>query len=137
MPAQAFAELVLGIPIDKLRNFIALSAGRWWWGLPIWYLRSAKLSFEGRLVALLGELSRKFGIRDSKGVIINIPLTHTDLAELLGSSRPTVTIEMNRLEAEGSITRSNRRFIIKDTLLKRLDEMVELPRKLVEAETGP
>src|SRR5579871_6032029 len=70
--AEKFAEIVLGIPIDKLRTFMAMTMSRWWWGLPIWYVRAAHLSLKDRLVALLGELSRKFGVRDSRGTILNL-----------------------------------------------------------------
>jgi CRP-like cAMP-binding protein len=136
IPAEKFAELALGIPINKLRLFMALTVGRWWWGLPIWYVRSSQFSLEDRLLALLGELSRKFGVRDSRGVIVAVPITHGDLAELLGSSRTKVTGEMSRLQAEGMIIHGDRRLIVTNSLLEKLNSLVELRRLEIEDGSG-
>jgi CRP-like cAMP-binding protein len=130
--ADKFAELVLGIPLERLRSFMAVTMGRWWWGLPIWYVRAAHLSLQDRLIALLGEVSRKFGVRDSRGVIINIRLTHADLADLLGCTRTKLTTEMNRLQAAGMVIRAEGRIIVPNSLRTRLETLTERRQREIE-----
>ena len=64
-----------------------------------------------RLLHLLLWLGRKFGDRVWQGILINLRLTHQELADLIGSTRVTVTRLLNQLEQEKIIVRS-RRFAI-------------------------
>ena len=65
-----------------------------------------------RLAGALLELAEKFGVRDSRGTLLTIKLTHADLAELVGASRQRTTEQLNDFEREGVITRDGRRLII-------------------------
>lgn len=68
-----------------------------------------------RLSQLLVLLGQKFGYKVLSGVLINIRLTHQELADLLGSTRVTVTRLLNQLEQEKIISRPGRfSIIIKD-----------------------
>ena len=62
-------------------------------------------------VALLG-LADKFGLPDSHGVIINAPLGHRDIAELVSGSRPKVTVCLGRFAKEGALVQESRRLIV-------------------------
>ena len=44
-----------------------------------------------QLASLLLELTEDFGVRDSRGVIINLKLTHKEMAALIGATRETVS----------------------------------------------
>lgn len=68
-----------------------------------------------RLVQLLVWLGQKFGSQVISGILINIRLTHQELADLIGATRVTVTRLLNQLEQEKIISRPQRfSIIIKD-----------------------
>jgi CRP-like cAMP-binding protein len=54
------------------------------------------------------QLARTHGRVVPGGVVVGVDLTHELLAEMVGSSRETVTIALHRLEAEGFLSRSRR-----------------------------
>ncbi|MEY3869060.1 MAG: hypothetical protein RLZZ338_2951 [Cyanobacteriota bacterium] len=57
------------------------------------------------LYQLLNWLAKKFGCHVEKGQLINLSLTHQDIAELLGATRVTITRILNQLEQQGIIHR--------------------------------
>jgi CRP-like cAMP-binding protein len=67
-------------------------------------IRSHK-KVETMLIKLLAWLSKKFGSEVNKGRLIDIRLTHEDLAQILGSTRVTVTRILGQFEQEGLINR--------------------------------
>jgi CRP-like cAMP-binding protein len=70
---------------------------------------------ENMLIQLLAWLSKKFGSEVEKGRLIDMRLTHEDLAELIGSTRVTITRILGQLEQEGLIDRlSLHRIILKE-----------------------
>ncbi|HLO83962.1 MAG TPA: Crp/Fnr family transcriptional regulator [Nostocaceae cyanobacterium] len=70
---------------------------------------------ESMLIQLLAWLSKKFGSEVEKGRLIDMRLTHEDLAELIGSTRVTITRVLGQLENEGLIDRlSLHRIILKE-----------------------
>jgi CRP-like cAMP-binding protein len=60
---------------------------------------------EMMLVKLLVWLSKKFGSQVNEGLVIDIRLTHEDIANLLGTTRVTVTRILRDLEQQGLINR--------------------------------
>lgn len=56
-----------------------------------------------RLYRTLLELAREFGKSDNGGVLIDMPLTHQRLAEMVGSNRVTVTRKLLELQKRGLI----------------------------------
>jgi CRP-like cAMP-binding protein len=67
-------------------------------------IRSYK-KVETMLIKLLAWLSKKFGSEVEKGRLIDMRLTHEDLAEMIGSTRVTITRILGQLEHEGLIDR--------------------------------
>ncbi len=65
-----------------------------------------------RLLKHLAWLTQKFGREVSQGKLIDLPLTHQDIAEGIGAARATVTVLLNRLEHKGVIIRCRRRIIL-------------------------
>lgn len=59
-------------------------------------------SVRDRLTHLLGHLGRRLPLKEGRGVIERSP-THQELAEMVGSSRETVTRTLAALEKEGLI----------------------------------
>ncbi|PSO66376.1 MAG: replication/maintenance protein [Cyanobacteria bacterium QH_9_48_43] len=65
-----------------------------------------------RLQQLLVWLGNKFGRPVPSGKLIDLRLTHQSLAELIGTTRVTVTRLLKELEEEGTIIRQQRHYII-------------------------
>lgn len=57
------------------------------------------------LLKLLNWLGKKFGRQVEQGQLIDLRLTHQDIAEILGSTRVTITRTLNQLEQQGLIRR--------------------------------
>jgi CRP/FNR family transcriptional regulator, cyclic AMP receptor protein len=66
-----------------------------------------------RLDKLLVEYSDRYGVEDSAGVLIDIPLPHREIASIVGSTRESVTVRLNAMRREGIIDFVNRKILIK------------------------
>ncbi|MBN2797995.1 MAG: Crp/Fnr family transcriptional regulator [Deltaproteobacteria bacterium] len=67
-----------------------------------------------RLASLFLDLVRDFGVRDSRGTIVNLKLTHKEMASLIGATRETVSFAILDLRKEGLIVTEAKRVIIVD-----------------------
>jgi CRP-like cAMP-binding protein len=67
---------------------------------------------EETLFKMLVWLAKKFGRGADKGHILDLGLTHQDLAELLGTTRVTITRIITQLEQQGMINRLPRKQIL-------------------------
>lgn len=76
--------------------------------LSIVHCKSAHLC----LMQLLYWLSQKFGREVNRGKLINLRLTHQDIAETTGMTRVTITKLLNQLEREGRICRCHEHLIL-------------------------
>ncbi|MHC5671423.1 Crp/Fnr family transcriptional regulator [Nostoc sp.] len=65
-----------------------------------------------RLWQFLVWLSEKFGRDVDKGKLIDLNVTHQDIAEVLNTTRVTVTRLLQQLESEGTVLRHKRRIIL-------------------------
>lgn len=61
------------------------------------------LPYRERLVHVLLELADQFGRHSDEGTRLRIKLSHQELANLIGSTRETVTVLLGQLKAEGSV----------------------------------
>jgi CRP/FNR family transcriptional regulator, cyclic AMP receptor protein len=85
-----------------------------------------------RLARVLLQLAENYGKEVPNGTLINVRLTHEDLANLIGTSRETVTTQLNRFTRMGLLKREARRFIVtksKLTAFVRSDDLrlINLP----------
>jgi CRP-like cAMP-binding protein len=78
-----------------------------------------------RLDRLLADFSHRYGVRESAGVLIDIPLPHREIASIVGSTRESVTVRLNAMRREGTIEFVNRRILVKrpEWLLRPLSEV--------------
>jgi CRP-like cAMP-binding protein len=65
-----------------------------------------------RLAKVLLELSEQHGEEVPAGTLIKLRLTHEDLANLIGTTRETVTTQLNRFSRMGLLNRQARRLIV-------------------------
>ena len=85
-----------------------------------------------RLVHLLLELAEQYGQTTKEGVELRIKLSHQDLANIIGSTRETVTVVLGELQAEGRLKLGRRKIVLSD--LARLADSVSIAvPKLSEA----
>jgi CRP-like cAMP-binding protein len=71
-------------------------------------------SAHSRLASLFLELSVSFGVRDSRGVIVNLKLTHKEIASLIGATRETVSFAILDLRRDQLIQTEGKRIILVD-----------------------
>ncbi len=67
-----------------------------------------------KVASILLICAERFGRGRRKEIIIDVPLTHTDIATLVGMTRETVSIEMKKLEKKGLISYLGRQLLIKN-----------------------
>jgi len=86
-----------------------------------------------RLAQVLLQLSKKYGKEVPAGTLINVPLTHEDLANLIGTSRETVTTQLSKFTRMGLLKREARRFIVARPELSEFVRSEELRLKDLSA----
>lgn len=69
---------------------------------------------EKRLAAKLWKLSRDYGEKTDKGTVVQMDLTITYLADMMGSKRETVSRQLKKLTEKGLIQYEKNTFIIPD-----------------------
>jgi CRP-like cAMP-binding protein len=117
---EQFVSTLLGVPFSNFSALMSSTVSRWE-DLLYRYTRFQGLNLPQRLSLALLELARKFGVQDSRGVILILQLTHEDLANLVGASRQKVTEHLKDLERQEAILRDGRRLIV---VPARLQEIV-------------
>jgi len=63
---------------------------------------------EERLDATLWGLACQFGRVTREGVILDLPITHTQLADMVAAQRPSVSTAISRMQAQGRLVRIER-----------------------------
>lgn len=76
------------------------------------------LSNRDRLIHLLLDLVEQYGEPTDSGIALSIKLSHQDLANVIGSTRETVTVLLGELQLEGLLSVGRRKIV-----LKKPDEM--------------
>lgn len=72
-----------------------------------------------RIGKLILRLSARYGTRVGKEIFLNIPLTHQEIADMVGTSRQTVTSALGALKRRGVLSIDSRRIHIEsEELLK-------------------
>jgi CRP-like cAMP-binding protein len=67
-----------------------------------------------RISRLLVRLMDRIGTPHGSAILLQLALTHEDLARAIGSSRAMLAVELARLRSEGIIQTSRRRIVIAD-----------------------
>jgi CRP-like cAMP-binding protein len=78
-------------------------------------------SVEARLAKTFLGLAAEFGVARQDGVLIDLRLTHNDFADLIASTRETVSAALGALSRRGAIDVRDHRILLKDLeQIKRL-----------------
>lgn len=73
-----------------------------------WAAMQARPSLQQRVLGLLGLLSEQFGIAAKQGVLIDVRMTHGQLAAALGATRTSITRVLSELRAQGRVSTVNK-----------------------------
>lgn len=106
--SQVEAEPILAIdwqpPAEVLLGY--------WQATEALLMTRAKRRADAILLGVLSWLTDRFGQQVERGRLINLRLTHQDLADLSGLTRVTVTRLLGQLEDQGLIHRCSRQLIL-------------------------
>jgi CRP/FNR family cyclic AMP-dependent transcriptional regulator len=81
----------------------------------VWQIQSLSSSTaDARIRMGIYQLAKRHGIRDAHGTIIDLKITHQELAEMVGTSRETVTRTLARLRDQGILEIEQRRMTLLD-----------------------
>ena len=67
-----------------------------------------------KLAELLLRLAVEYGIEDSRGTLVSLKITHQEMANLIGSTRETVSLTLSQFKRKGLIATDGRKVILAD-----------------------
>ncbi len=73
-----------------------------------------------RVINVLFFVANNLGKWENGFAVVDFTFTHQEVADMAGLSRETVTLEMDKLQKEGSVQKISRGLLISDKLFKRL-----------------
>ncbi len=83
-----------------------------WSSLACSYAQFLGMSFRERLQTVFASLATRFAVRDSRGILLTVELSHDDLAEMIASSRPMVSRLIADMMDQGIIARQGKHYIL-------------------------
>jgi len=83
-----------------------------WSELFLWCARFLGLSFRDRLQGVFEHLAGRFGVQDSRGILLTLELSHDELAEMIASSRPMVSRLIAEFIEHGELARQGKHYIL-------------------------
>lgn len=108
-----FDEITREAPRAELRKFHEHNLTQWY------RFFGGSLDLRERLLFTLLQLSSIFGVKDSRGTLLRVFLSHKDLAGLVGASRPRVTEHIAEFAHEQLLIRQGRQIILRMDKLER------------------
>ncbi len=111
LPAGAWREVACHLRVDEA---LRLAEGAWQTLSRRLYEKCSLLALPIRLRVLqeLHALARDFGSPHPAGVCIDLPLSHADLASLVGAARANVTRAVVALRLEGVLAHTSGRIVL-------------------------
>lgn len=70
------------------------------------------IKIEKRLAAKLWKLSKDYGVSDKDGILINLNITMTYIADMFGATRETISRSMKILQENGLVKMRNKQIIV-------------------------
>ena len=67
-----------------------------------------------KVASILVICAERFGMVKNHGILIRVPLTHRDVASLIGLTRETASVELKKLENARIISKSGGRILVKN-----------------------
>lgn len=67
-----------------------------------------------KVASILVICAERFGIKKGKNIVISLPLTHKDVADLIGLTRETTSVEIKKLEKRGICSKKGKFFYVEN-----------------------
>jgi len=109
--SSSLLDILLGVELEAFKSATEMMMS-WSFNTLMRYIKMFHLLPRGRLVIALIEMGAKFGVRDSRGLILNLPISQKDLASLLGASRQTVNSDLGHLVRLGAVVNLHRQIVL-------------------------
>jgi CRP/FNR family cyclic AMP-dependent transcriptional regulator len=103
IPRREFERILVGLPPATLVRFFNRVLERQA-RFAMRLVHCAALDLRGRLALTIADLATTFGVPESDGTRIGVPITHENLADMVGASRERISKAMAALMAEGLIS---------------------------------
>ncbi len=84
-----------------------------------------------KVAAAVLACARRFGSERGSSIVVDLPLTHKDIATFVGITRETACLEMKKLERKGLIAHEKRILIVKDISGLEHESLVETEERLL------
>jgi len=125
LPKRGLVHLLSTVPAFSM-SFIRLLSRR---------LANVEMEFAGfghtwsyhRLAKVLLKLGAEHGVKTPKGISLTLRLTHEELANLIGTTRETVTTQLGRFRRMGLIRREGKVLLLNTSGLRKLTQESEIP----------
>jgi len=78
------------------------------------------LDLHQRVALTMLDLCEDFGIEDSRGTLLAVPISHRNIANLVGASRRRVTEQLAQLERDHLLSRQGRQFIVNAEAISKI-----------------
>ena len=78
-----------------------------------------------KVASILLICAERFGQKMAYGTLITIPLTHKNIANLVGITRETTSVEIKKFEKKGLIAYRGRLIVVKNEDLLRKEAILE------------
>jgi len=88
-----------------------------WSSMANWFGAFLGMSFRERLELTFREIAVKFGVSDTRGVLLMPELSHADFADMIGSSRPMVSRLIAEMTDEKLLSRQGKQFVLHGPLI--------------------
>jgi len=108
---RRLVEILFDMPFERFAHAASFLFGAW----PERFARASLVRgwpLRERLLNILNYLAARFGVQNNLGTIVNLPLTHSDLADLVSASRPKVSHHMRLLEKDGLVVHERHRITL-------------------------
>ena len=115
---EQFDVITRDAPRSDLRKFHENNLTQWY------RFFGGSLDLRERLLFTLLQLCSIFGVKESRGTLLRVFLSHNDLAGLVGATRPRVTEHIAEFEREHLLVRQGRQMIVS---LDKLESSINVP----------
>ena len=111
LATERFIEITLGIALADFERVANVGSTRLG-SLLARYPTFVGFSLRRRVAVALIELAQEFGATETRGSLLQMAITQTELADLVGASRPKVGQVLLELERRKLISREGRRLAV-------------------------
>ena len=107
------ARLLRNLSPDALVHVIE-SLNTFWSQYARWFATLVGAPFCERLEIVLSDLASRVGVKDNRGVMLIPEISHEELAEMIGCSRPMISRLLSEMTEAGLIGRTQKQYILLD-----------------------